>query len=297
VDVEWRQLQSLVAVAEEGGFTAAARRLHMSQQSVSALVHRLEVNLGISLFDRSTRRVVPTPECNTLVPVVRSALGVIDAALARARLAQSQERPLRLAFSPATTFGPLQELLEVLGELGIGNADVREVWADELPAALLTGRFDAAIGVELRSGPELTLVPWRRQRVELLVAAEHPFAARPAVAVADLGAATIVLPEQSTNVGLHERLAAAWDESGVRPTVQEAPRVAGPAPPGVEQGEAVTVWLSSMDDRYVPNGLTRVALVEPEITVTTYFATAPGCSGVPASSQLLREAIGRTSAL
>jgi DNA-binding transcriptional LysR family regulator len=297
VDVELRQLQSMVAVADEGSFTAAARRLHMSQQSVSALVHRLEANLGITLFDRSTRRVVPTRECDALVPVVRSALGMLDGALARARVAQSRERPLRLAFSPATAFGPLQELLEVLDDLGLGNADVREIWADELPPALVSGRFDAAIGVELRPGPELTLVPWQRQRVDLLVAAEHPFAARSAVAVAELGAATLVLPERSTNVGLHERLAAAWAGSGTHPTILEAPRVAGPAPRGVEEGEAVTVWLSRMDDRYVPDGLTHVALVEPEITVTTYFATASARSVVPASSQVLRDAIERTSAL
>jgi DNA-binding transcriptional LysR family regulator len=297
VDVELRQLESLVAVAEELSFTAASRRLHVTQQSVSAMVRRLEINLGVSLFERSTRQVVPTPECEALVPAVRSALVMLEAALARAKVAHSGERPLRLAFTPATTFGPLQELLDAFAEVGLENADVREMWADELPDALLTGRFDAAIGVELRSGPEITLVPWQRQRVDLLVAADHPLSTRAAVTVSELGAVTLALPDRSTNAGFHERLAAVWDETGVHPKISEAPRVAGPAPPGVESGEAVTVWLSSMDDRYVPNGLVHVALVDPEIIVTTYLATAVGGSAIPTSSRLLHNAIQRTRSL
>ena len=56
VDVELRQLRAVVAVAEERSFTAAAQRLHLSQQSVSALIRRLERNLDVRLFDRTTRR-------------------------------------------------------------------------------------------------------------------------------------------------------------------------------------------------------------------------------------------------
>jgi DNA-binding transcriptional LysR family regulator len=56
-------LNSLVvfnAVAESGGFTAAAERLGLTKARVSTVVRRLELALGVSLFSRTTRRVALT---------------------------------------------------------------------------------------------------------------------------------------------------------------------------------------------------------------------------------------------
>ena len=47
-------------VVREGGFTAAARVLHITKQSVSDRVGRLERSLGVRLLERTTRRVRPT---------------------------------------------------------------------------------------------------------------------------------------------------------------------------------------------------------------------------------------------
>src|SRR2546429_329623 len=55
--MDLRQMEVVVAVAEEGGFTAAARRLHVVQSAVSGTVRELEKELGIRLFDRTTHRV------------------------------------------------------------------------------------------------------------------------------------------------------------------------------------------------------------------------------------------------
>ena len=55
-----RQLEALLAVAEEGSFTAAADRLHTVQSNVSGHVHQLEAELGVQLLVRSRRGTVPT---------------------------------------------------------------------------------------------------------------------------------------------------------------------------------------------------------------------------------------------
>src|SRR5262249_3042375 len=55
VDVELRHLRYFVAVAEEASFTAAARRVHVAQQVLSAQVRQLEGLLGVDLLERSTR--------------------------------------------------------------------------------------------------------------------------------------------------------------------------------------------------------------------------------------------------
>ena len=51
-----RQLESLVVVAEQGSFSEAARILHISQPSISTHISALEKELGIRLFNRTTKR-------------------------------------------------------------------------------------------------------------------------------------------------------------------------------------------------------------------------------------------------
>ena len=58
--MDLRQLEALLAVAEEGSFTAAADRLHTVQSNVSGHVHQLESELGVQLLVRNRRGTVPT---------------------------------------------------------------------------------------------------------------------------------------------------------------------------------------------------------------------------------------------
>ncbi len=58
--ISLRQLHAFAAVAETGGFTAAAERLCLTQSAVSMLVRQLETDLGLPLFDRMGRGVTLT---------------------------------------------------------------------------------------------------------------------------------------------------------------------------------------------------------------------------------------------
>ena len=55
-------MEVFARVVEHGGFSAAARALHMTPSAVSKLIARLEARLGARLFNRSTRRLQLTPE-------------------------------------------------------------------------------------------------------------------------------------------------------------------------------------------------------------------------------------------
>jgi DNA-binding transcriptional LysR family regulator len=76
--VDLRQLEVAVAVAEEGGFSAAARRLHVVQSAVSGTVRALEHELGASLFHRTTHHVRLTAEGEGFLPAARAALQAAD---------------------------------------------------------------------------------------------------------------------------------------------------------------------------------------------------------------------------
>ncbi|MDK2123390.1 LysR family transcriptional regulator [Parachitinimonas caeni] len=76
------RLAVFVSVAEAGGFTAAAERLGIAKSQVSHQIARLEKELGIELFSRSTRRVAMTDAGEQLYNECAPALAALDNAVA-----------------------------------------------------------------------------------------------------------------------------------------------------------------------------------------------------------------------
>lgn len=73
-------LKAFLAVAELGGFSAAAKRLNVTQSAVSLQIKRLEERAGISLFHRTSRTVELTEAGATLVPYAQRILRLNDEA-------------------------------------------------------------------------------------------------------------------------------------------------------------------------------------------------------------------------
>jgi Transcriptional regulator len=69
-----RQLEHVVALAEEGSFARAAVRVHLSQPALSRSIQAIEEHLDMVLFDRSTREVRITPAGQTVVQRARKVL-------------------------------------------------------------------------------------------------------------------------------------------------------------------------------------------------------------------------------
>jgi DNA-binding transcriptional LysR family regulator len=79
--VDLRQLRYFVAVAEEQSFTRASRRLHVTQQTVSASIAGLERQLGCQLLERTGRSVELTAAGQSLLDAAPAVSTAIDAAL------------------------------------------------------------------------------------------------------------------------------------------------------------------------------------------------------------------------
>lgn len=81
-----RQLEYVVAVAEELNFTRAAARCHVAQSALSHQIARLEREQGVTLFERTSRSVRLAPAGALLLPRARAVLAEIESA--RAELAE-----------------------------------------------------------------------------------------------------------------------------------------------------------------------------------------------------------------
>ena len=79
--MELRELSAFVAVVEEGGMSAASRRLHVSQSALSQTVGALERELGVKLLDRTSTGVLPTDAGTTFLAEARGVLARYNEAL------------------------------------------------------------------------------------------------------------------------------------------------------------------------------------------------------------------------
>jgi DNA-binding transcriptional LysR family regulator len=73
------EIASFVALVDQDGFTAAARAMNLSQGAFSARIHRLEQALGVTLVDRSVKRLTLTREGRAFQPLARSLLVMLGA--------------------------------------------------------------------------------------------------------------------------------------------------------------------------------------------------------------------------
>lgn len=163
-------LRSFVAVAESGGFTRAAERLHLTQSAVSAQIQRLEVQAGCALLTRSTRSVILTAKGETLLGFARTILHLNEDA--RARLAGSKfAGRIRIGASEdfASTWLPY-----VLRRFKAGNPGVLLEVEVGIPSVLFQALEDERLDLVLGSRCHREVRGWRLWQEPLVWAfAEH----------------------------------------------------------------------------------------------------------------------------
>jgi LysR family hydrogen peroxide-inducible transcriptional activator len=225
--MEIHQLAYLVAVAEEGSISKAARRVGVAQPSLSQQVKKLEDELGHRLLDRLPKGVVPTEAGRQLLEHARRVLAEI--ADARRRIGDTPGHVTgSLAVGAIPTMAPFL-LPEVVRRFAKRHPDVRltvvEDVTDRLLGALERGEIDVAVLSSAHAPATVHLDRVAREPLRLMLPSGHPLAKSPkergktppAVpwrAVAE--ERMIVLQEMHCLAGQVSRFC---DRAGVRPPV------------------------------------------------------------------------------
>ena len=178
--VTLRQLRALVAVADQGSFTAAARALSLTPSALSLLVKELEATLGVRLFDRSTRRTSLTAAGEEFLPLARRVLEDIGRAVESAHDLQQKKRgSVRIACTPLYSATLMPGLIARYHQR---YPAVRVFVLDSLNQQALqrvaSGEADFGIAPQRASPPELVQQGLLKDRFCLLCAPGHPLAAR-----------------------------------------------------------------------------------------------------------------------
>jgi len=190
-----RQLATLVAIADHGTFSAAARALYTVQSNVSGHIARLEKELGVVLVDRSQGGL--TDEGARVVERARRILNEIDDIAADMSSRNSEVSGQTRIGVIGTTARWLMP--KFLSQLGTDYPQVRVIVQEGATSSLvpnvLTGQLNGAIVHLPVDDPELVIEPLFAEDLLLLAADSHPLVARgDTIPLADLDEVPLLLP-------------------------------------------------------------------------------------------------------
>src|SRR5258706_11378479 len=155
--MELRHLRYFVAVVEEGGFTTAAeRRLHTAQPSLSRQIRDLEHEVGAQLMSRSVHGIELTAAGKAFLDHARLALVQVEAAVESARRAAQPARPtFAIGFQTGHEMNWLPRAMHLLrAELKDIHVTITSDYSPDLAEALVRGRLDVAF---MRAEPAFDL--------------------------------------------------------------------------------------------------------------------------------------------
>ncbi|GGW55005.1 LysR family transcriptional regulator [Streptomyces lucensis JCM 4490] len=299
--MELRQLRYFVTVVEEGGFTRAAGRLHLSQPGLSAQISQLEKEVGQPLLDRSNRSVTPTEVGRAVLPHARAALAAAEAVR---QTVDAYTGLLRGRVTLGLVSGATGHTFDIAALLADFHDDhpsvdlaLTEDTTERMQAALLAGELDLAVlgpadavpppGVAFRTVIDVPLVA--------AVAPGVPFFDRidgTSVPLADLRDRPLICLPHGT--GVRAALERGCSQAGFRPRVAfeaAAPHLLARL---AARGLGIAVLPAEEDGSTVDARVRTLRLVRPEIRARialAWRATGPASPAARVLLDRLREAL------
>ena len=188
-----RDLQVILALAAESSTTGAGAVLHLTQSAVSRALLLAEQKLGVRLFERTARGLVPTPEGERVV----AGAGLLLAALAEleesARAPAAPVRPVRLVCECYTAYRWLPSALKALRtRLPQFDISLAIDHTRDPVAGLVAGDVDVALLTTAPVGDGIVERPLFSDEIVFVMSPSHPLAARASLGPDDLRGTTLL---------------------------------------------------------------------------------------------------------
>jgi len=188
MNISFRQLQVFLAVYEAGSFTAAAHGLHISQSAASKMVAELENQLGMTLFERTTRTVLPNDAAREFFGFALDVTATMATAKRSVTELISLERgKVSVAASPLMHYGLLARPIAHYRHRYPGiDFEVHECSTDETLERVRSGVVDIGFCATDTEVPGLETTVAIEDAMYAVVDSAHPLARRRSVRAAEL---------------------------------------------------------------------------------------------------------------
>jgi len=184
MDLDLRRARYFQTVAHELHFGRAAQRLHLAQPALSRQVAALERELGVTLFNRSTRHVSLTAAGAMFLAEIGPVIDAADAAIRRVRHGERGAGTLVIGFMPGLSLR--HAIHAVTDEFPGAEIEMRELsWVDQTDV-IRDGTVDVALARRPIDSEGLRLQRVIDEPRGALVASDHPLARDAAVSIAQL---------------------------------------------------------------------------------------------------------------
>jgi len=216
--IEFRHLRYFLAVSEELHFGRAAQKLHISQPPLSQAIRKLEAELGVQLFERTSRVVKLTEAGRVFAEEARRVLADVELAVGAARHAGGAGYTLRIGCVPHLPVERLLAFLEALHERSPADRpQVTHITSGEQVARLRSGQLD--VGIFNDDGEEEGLEEeplFPGERLVALLAPDHPLTEHATLGPADLKQEVLVVFPQAASLAPHDRWLTLLERAGYR---------------------------------------------------------------------------------
>jgi DNA-binding transcriptional LysR family regulator len=294
--VELRQLRYFVAVAEELHFRRAAERLYVAQPAVSEQIRKLEVELGVRVFDRTPRGVVLTDAGAALLEEARHVLRQADIAQDAARNAHLRASArLRIGYAPDALPGVVPRGLRRLASSAPGIEVALETGdALKLIDAVRTRRVDAAVVTLPAPVDGLRALSLGDEHLVAAVPVTDDRALLPSLTIERAASSRLLLLPRDANPALHNAVVSLYRAAGLSPDIVELaePRV-DLAMLAVASGAGVALLPRAVKERHTSPGIRLVDVASTEPAFQYALLTHPHDDSLP--TRALMDALARTA--
>ena len=205
--MELRQLRYFVAIVEEGGFSRAAERLHISQPPLSTQIRSLEDEIGVRLLERSNRGVSVTPAGSVFYEEVRAVLARLEHARNKTlQVGRGDVGSLSVGFVSIADYGILPPALKSFrAQFPLVEVHLHELTTDAQIRELRAATLDLGIGLAPVDEPDLEFKSVLREELVLAAPSGHAvLKSGGAVDMRALSRASFIVPPRDVAPGLYD---------------------------------------------------------------------------------------------
>ncbi|MFD1911101.1 LysR family transcriptional regulator [Halodurantibacterium flavum] len=261
-------LQAFIAIADTGSFLAAAERLHLSQTALSHRMTKLENELGVALFARTTRRLALTQEGLALLPRARRALGELESVLTDLRqLGDLRKRELTMGCVPSVAGSLLPDLLHDFSQkLPDVRVRILDGYAHVIATQVNTGQAEFGLIVRRSTHFELDFLSLVEEAFVAVCTPDHPLASKDGTTWEELRGTLLIGNSVAGDALRDMRDAANWHYRVENIST---------ALSFVRRGMGVSVIPALMRPQIERMGLCTLPISSPQVTRTIGIVTRP----------------------